>query len=488
VSSRLLDQTRSLLDMAAGLYSGTPLAARIDEQRDRLDEPLRVAIAGKVKAGKSTLLNALVGEELAPTDEGECTKIVTWYRDGITYRVNLYPHEGPPQQVPFARDAGALDIDLGSYTADQIERLDVEWPSSALKQITLIDTPGIGSLSEDVSQRTTVFLTPGDEQVTPADAVLYLMRHLHTTDLGFLEAFHDDEFAQATPVNAIGILSRADEVAVGRLDAMQSASKIAARYRSDPKVRQLVQTVVPVAGLLAQTGVTLREAEYRALAQFAGAPTQATEALFLSADRFIRVELPISLTSLERQALLERFGLFGIKLATKLIREGAARSANELANELVRRSGLIELREVLLSQFAGRRDVLKARTGLLSVLAAIHEMPTKGSDKLASEAERLQAGAHEFAELRLLNALRAGSITTDPDLLVEMERLLGTTSSAAAVRLGLAANADVGDIRRSAAEALHRWRAVSENPMTDQTLIDASRVLERTCEGILADY
>ncbi len=36
----------------------------------RLGEPLRVAIAGKVKAGKSTLLNALVGDELAPTDAG----------------------------------------------------------------------------------------------------------------------------------------------------------------------------------------------------------------------------------------------------------------------------------------------------------------------------------------------------------------------------------------------------------------------------------
>ena len=36
----------------------------------RLSGPLRLAIAGRVKAGKSTLLNALVGEELAPTDAG----------------------------------------------------------------------------------------------------------------------------------------------------------------------------------------------------------------------------------------------------------------------------------------------------------------------------------------------------------------------------------------------------------------------------------
>ena len=78
---------------------------------DRLDEPLRVAIAGKVKAGKSTLLNALVGEELAPTDAGECTRIVTWYRDGITYRVTLEPGQGEPRQVPFTRDGGAIDVD-----------------------------------------------------------------------------------------------------------------------------------------------------------------------------------------------------------------------------------------------------------------------------------------------------------------------------------------------------------------------------------------
>ena len=73
---------------AARATPGAAGAARLQAVLDRLDEPLRVAIAGKVKAGKSTLLNALVGEELAPTDAGECTRIVTWYRDGITYRVD----------------------------------------------------------------------------------------------------------------------------------------------------------------------------------------------------------------------------------------------------------------------------------------------------------------------------------------------------------------------------------------------------------------
>jgi predicted GTPase len=41
----------------------------------RLDDPLRFAVAGKVKAGKSTLLNATVAEELAAD---RCTKVLTW--------------------------------------------------------------------------------------------------------------------------------------------------------------------------------------------------------------------------------------------------------------------------------------------------------------------------------------------------------------------------------------------------------------------------
>ena len=62
------DAVRSLIDEATTALAGTALAAELAAIGERLDGPLRVAIAGRVKAGKSTLLNALVGERLAPTD------------------------------------------------------------------------------------------------------------------------------------------------------------------------------------------------------------------------------------------------------------------------------------------------------------------------------------------------------------------------------------------------------------------------------------
>ena len=73
--------------MRAGSPPGATSRPLSTPSSERLDEPLRVAIAGRTKAGKSTLLNALVGERLAATDASECTRIVTWYRHALGYRV-----------------------------------------------------------------------------------------------------------------------------------------------------------------------------------------------------------------------------------------------------------------------------------------------------------------------------------------------------------------------------------------------------------------
>ncbi|MDQ0693194.1 GTPase [Arthrobacter sp. W4I7] len=58
---------------------GEPAARVTSDIRARLDRPLRLAVVGRVKAGKSTLVNALVGARVAATDEAECTSLVTHY-------------------------------------------------------------------------------------------------------------------------------------------------------------------------------------------------------------------------------------------------------------------------------------------------------------------------------------------------------------------------------------------------------------------------
>jgi Dynamin family len=482
----LIDRTRDALAQAMSVYRGTGYDRRLAAVRDRLDEPLRVAVAGRVKAGKSTLLNALVGERLAPTDAGECTRVVTWYQDGHSYQVVATPKEGAPRQLRFTREDGVIDIDLGELSSADVAQLVVTWPAQALRSVTLIDTPGIGSLSEQTTRRTWDLLVPDDEE-TPADAVVYLLRHLHTNDVEFLRAFHDTEVSRPSPVNAIGVLSRADEIGVGRLDSMASARRIAARLGTDANVRRLVQSVVPVAGLLAETAVTLTETEVAQLRRIAGLPARQAEELLLSVDRFAQAMPELGLTSIERDALLARFGLFGVRLTSTLLRREVATTATELSRELAERSGLIHLREIIGSLFLERRDVLKSRSALLALAEITRACERPGSEALAAGVEEIIASAHPFNELRVLSSLRAGWVTGKSDVVADLEQLIGGSGNSAGQRLGLAPDAAATELTAAAEQALARWQRRAEHPMTTYEMTVAARVAVRSCEGMLAE-
>lgn len=489
MGGNLATAVRALLGRAKDTYRDHPaVAASLGEHLDRLDEPLRLAIAGKVKAGKSTLLNALVGEDLAPTDAGECTRVVTWYVDGHAPAVALHPRDGgSPRGLRIDRGqaGGGLRIDLDGTPSERIERLVVTWPSAGLRSTTLIDTPGIASLSTDASERAHRFLTPQDSP-TAADAVLYLLRHLHAADVGFLEAFHDRGVARASPVNTIAVLSRADEVGVGRPDALLSARRIASRYRRDEQLHGLCQDVVAVAGLLAHTARTLRQDEYTALVRLAGLPPGELEGLLRSADRFTTVDAPADPAPEVRGRLFDRFGMFGLRLATTLIRQGVPGSAG-LAAELVGRSGLHDLREALATQFTERRDLLKARSALIALDRILRRTPHPGAGHLFDEIERILTGAHQFAELRLISDLRARAVRWPREVAEEAERLVGGGGGDPARRLGLDRTADPGELEAAAHAALGRWRRHAESPLASRTAVDAARVVVRSCEGILVE-
>jgi hypothetical protein len=481
----LTDRTRAVLGQAITVYRGTADAARLTAVRDRLDAPLRVAVAGRVKAGKSTLLNALVGERLAPTDAGECTRIVTWYRDGHTYQVQALIRGGQPRTLRFTRDDGPVTIDLDGLDAAAIDQLTVTWPAQALRTLTLIDTPGIGSLSDRNSRHTWDLLVPDDEE-TPADAVVYLLRHLHPGDVEFLRAFHDTEVSRPSPVNAIGVLSRADEIGAGRPDSMASARRIATRLGSDANVRRLVQSVLPVAGLLAETAVTLTETEVAQLRKVAALPVKQAEELLLSADRFASAMPGLGLTDLERAALLARFGLFGVRLTSTLLRREVATTASALSKELADRSGLTQLRDIIGSLFLQRRDILKSRSALLALADVTRTRPRPGSDAIETAVEEIMASAHPFNELRVLSSLRAGWITGRPDVVADLERLIGGSGTTVGDRLHLPPDAAPAEQSATAQQALARWQRRAENPFTSYEMTVAARIAIRSCEGMLA--
>ncbi len=486
MTDRLTTATAALVADAEQVARTPEAAALLAEARTRLEGPLRVAIAGKVKAGKSTLVNALLGEELAATDAGECTKIVTWYRRSAQPELVVHPLDAPQERLFYQRDGGALDIDLGRWSAAEVDHLEVGWPTPRLREVTLIDTPGIASISADISERTHRVLAADDARPPVADAVLYLLRHTHASDVRFLESFHDDELAHGTPLNAVGVLARADEIGSCRLDALQVAARVGARYEGEPRLRRLCPVIVPVAGLLAYAGETLREPEYRALAALADLPPAELGELLLTADRLARRETTAAVTELEREHLLGRLGLFGVRLSVDLIGSGAVSSATQLSADLVRRSGLEQLRGVLLRQFTERSRVLKARSALVALLAVLGQDGCRDAERLRSRAEEVMASAHEFEEVRTLDQLRSGEIGLDEARAAELERLLGGSGHGAGTRLGLDHAASPEEARGAAAAALSQWQRTAEHPLSSRAVQRAARVATRTLEGLLA--
>jgi len=480
------EEAGALLAEARAAYAGDMTALRVlDELELRLGEPLRLALAGMVKAGKSTLLNAMMGEQIAPTDAGECTKVVTWYRYSMTPTIWMHLRSGRTERMPVRRDQGRLVLDLGETPAEDVAWIDVGWPLDALRSVILIDTPGIASLSASTSARAATFLAP-EESASGADAVVYLLRHLHPSDVKFLEAFRDTAAGAAQTVCAVGVLSRADEIGSGRIDSLVSAGKVARRYARDASLASLVLGVIPVAGLVAQGARTLREGEFAAFRELAALERADRERLLVSADRFVRDTELTGLGPEERSALLARFGIFGVRLATALIR-GGARTSSDLSAQLVEQSGLIPLQQFVRDQFRTREATLKVRGVLLGLERLIAERPVDGSVAIRAGIEKLSAGAHALRELSLLATARADGLPLAGPDAARAVTIIGGEGTSATTRLGLPDDADADAVRHAALAQLDHWRRVSSSPLTDRAAVAVCRVVIRSLEAIVSE-
>ena len=480
----IVDQVRQLCIETRDALQDRSLATEVGSLIERLDGPLRVAVAGRVKAGKSTLLNALIGERLAPTDAGECTRIVSWYLYGPAYRVDAVCTDGRRVELPFSRDDGALVIDLQLMDPSLVDRLEIQWPASALRRMTLIDTPGLASLDDSTSARTRDFLAVDVDRPAQADVVVYLMRHLHRRDAEFLDALADRSVAESSAANAVAVLSRADEVGAGRLDAFDSASRIATRYAVDNHIRRLCVGVLPASALMAETAATLEEHEVSSLRALAATEDDELATLLLSADRF-RAPGSSTLDVDVRDALLRRLGMFGVRFVVDLLRRGESLTATEVAGSLADRSGVPAIAETLQQRFLPRAQALQARSaliGLRSIARRAADSDAASGRALENELERIEASALAFTELRLLHLVLGGA-TQLTELEVNDVALLATPADDAS---RVAAPSDEPRaVANAALASVDRWRTRASAPLVDSPTREACDLAARVCESIV---
>jgi replication fork clamp-binding protein CrfC len=489
------DRVRGIVDATARVYRSDPayrqrpdIVGQLDRIGARLNEPIRIALAGTLKSGKSTLVNALVGECIAPTDATEATRIVTWFRHGPTPRATANHVGGRRSNVPIVRTAdgtGGLTFEFETLHPDDVADIDVEWPAEELTAATIIDTPGTSSLTPDVSARTLRLLVPPDG-VPRVDAVVFLLRTLNAADIALLKQIGDLVGGSAGALGMIGVASRADEIGAGRIDAMLSANEVATRFTTELDRTGICQAVVPVSGLLALTARTLRQSEFAALRKLTGVEPAALNKAMLSADRFVRDDPTLPVDSATRAQLLDRFGMFGLRISLALLRAGVD-DADSLAADLLERSGLVALREVIDQHFAQRSDQLKSHTALVALRRFVQRHPTPATPRILADIEPLLADTHAFEELRLLSQLRSRPTTLTEDEMASLRRIIGGSGTAAASRLGLSAERPQ-DGPRAAFAAAQRWRRRAEHPLNDPFTSRACRAAVRSAEALVARY
>lgn len=389
--------------------------------RSRLgEELLRVAVGGRLNAGKSTLVNALLGESLAATDATECTRIVTWFRYGPVNLVRLRFADGS-QRALAAQPLPAAVASAGR-PADDISVVEVETSNDVLRrQYTIVDTPGLDSLSglDEMSLRA----------LGQADVLLYLMPHPGENDVKALEALRAGAAAGPgiTAVNTIGVLTQIDRLGEGAGDPWPTARRQAAKDRK--RLGALVSTMVPVHGLLASTalGTAFSESDMAALRRLAAADEEAVEAACYTAEDFLSSPW-VPLDSGERSRLLGLLGLYGIQVALATV-NGGVQGAAGLLRALRAASGIDDLLTQLDRQFVALADPLRARAAMRELDAATwigDPASVAALTALRAELDALR-GHHRLRQLDLALSfadLEAGKWTAPPEAAAALAALV----------------------------------------------------------------
>jgi Dynamin family len=455
----------TLCDEIAGRL-GAEAGGQVRQIAARLGEPLRVAIAGRLKAGKSTLVNALIGRRVAPTAVGECTRVVTRFRYGPADRVDVVCRDGSRRSLPLDDD-GMIPQRLG-VPASRVAHVEVTLTSGNLRDVTVVDTPGLSSTDAAVSARAAeVVGAPFDAgidadstaEVAAAEAVVYVFTQaVRADDVRTLAAFRDASARLAsTPINALGVFGKADTLAAGAGDPWPVAEPLARQQAA--LLARTVADVVPVIGLLAETAEAgrLTAADAAALRDLAALPPADLRLLLASVDLF-RTR-PAPLPAERRERLLALLDLYGIGFAVAQYAAEPHLSTGDLVRRLAAASGMPRLRHTLDQTFRWRADAIKAGWALsrLDRLAG-HTPGHTDRDALRDAVQRLLRDP-AYHRLRLLDAAQrvaAGAVPLPAGWEAELTRL--ATSDDPRWILDLPGAGD-GEVAVAARRAANRWRA-----------------------------
>lgn len=145
-------------DIQAVLQEAFQIAETIHRRIAVSRQRFVVAIVGQANVGKSTLLAALLGEEISPRRNGPCTSTPIEYSWGPAYRIEARyrgtlrrPVWNCSSSAETLRQLTGLADESMAGAGERAERILVQLPLDLLKDgLVIADTPGFGAAHSDV--------------------------------------------------------------------------------------------------------------------------------------------------------------------------------------------------------------------------------------------------------------------------------------------------------------------------------------------------
>ncbi|MEV6975894.1 dynamin family protein [Kitasatospora sp. NPDC093806] len=522
-----------------------PALDALDGYRELAARPMRVALVGRVSAGKSTLVNALLGAHRVETGAEELTFNVSRLTHGPDRTVTVHYKDGRPVSRHHPDELRALTArargDEDPADRDRLRAIDhlvVTDPSPYLRSFDLVDTPGLDSVLGVDSANTLRFLGRSADDVRAdslghagsADAlVLVFARGLAQGEEELLADFTGAGFGPGggpgtgpgadpgggpggtprpgtpapggtrTPGGAlttVGVLTKTELYWPEHPDPLAEGRRVADRVMTAAGGTRLMYDLRPVCSLVGAAAGQLTEADHADLAALA------TVEPVLLARRAARgpyfttrpyPDLPVPADRRERL-----FGLlagYGLTLACGLIRDGVD-NLPELRAELDRRSGLADFRRLLADHFGARADLIKLRRIVDRARTLPDTLPPGGAtdprlraavDRAVGRFVDLEVQQHAFRELTVLRDCYDGRLAdlAEADRL-ELRRVIGEFGTGTAARLGLPEGTGRAELRRAALDRLAHWSTLTTDPTFAGPARRACQVLRRSYERLAA--
>lgn len=162
------------------------------------DEELLIAFCGHFSAGKSSLINQLIGEELLPSSPIPTTGNLAKIKSGKSSYARVYFNEGTPVEFPYPYDLD--EIRKFAVDGDSVKSLEIGHPIENFGPgVTILDTPGVDSTDE-------VHRAATESALHLADVVFYVTDYNHVQsqlNLAFLKQLNDEGKYLVLVVNQI---------------------------------------------------------------------------------------------------------------------------------------------------------------------------------------------------------------------------------------------------------------------------------------------